>query len=153
LSQLDGVDVGKVAAVGFSMGAFRAWQLSALSDDITAAVGSCWMATMAGLMVPGNNQLRGQSAFAMLHPGIGRVLDYPDVAGLAAPKPLLIQAGEEDSLFPRESVERAFAQLQAIWAAHRASDALDLRWWPQGHHFDKARQDAAFDWLAKQFSL
>lgn len=89
----------------------------------------------------------------MLPPGIGRVLDYPNLAGLAAPKPLLIQAGEQDTLFPRESVELAFAKQQDIWAAHRASDALDLRWWPHGHHFEKARQDAAFDWLAKQFAL
>lgn len=153
LSRLEGVDAHRVAAVGFSMGAFRAWQLSALSDDVTAAVASCWMATMKGLMAPGNNQLRGQSAFAMLHPGIARVLDYPDLAGLAAPKPLLIQAGEQDTLFPRQEVEKAFAQLKAIWAAHRAGESLDLRWWPQGHHFDRARQDAAFDWLAKQFAL
>lgn len=153
LSRLEGVDASRLAAVGFSMGAFRAWQLSALSDDVTATIASCWMATMQGLMEPGNNQLRGQSAFAMLHPGIARALDYPDVAGLAAPKPLLLQAGEQDTLFPRASVERAFAQLQAIWSAHRAPELLDLRWWPQGHHFDKSRQDASFDWLTKQFSL
>ena len=68
LASLSEVDKGKVAAVGFSMGAFRAWQVAALSDSITAAIADCWMATMPGLMVPGNNQLRGQSAFPMLHP-------------------------------------------------------------------------------------
>ena len=68
LASLPEVDKSKVAAVGFSMVVFRAWQVAALSNSITSAIADCWMATMPGLMVPGNNQLRGQSAFPMLHP-------------------------------------------------------------------------------------
>ena len=48
LASLSEVDKGRVAAVGFSMGAFRAWQVAALSDSITAAIADCWMATMPG---------------------------------------------------------------------------------------------------------
>lgn len=152
LASMPEVDKRHVAAVGFSMGAFRAWQVAALSDAITAAVADCWMATMQGLMVPGNNQLRGQSAFPMLHPGVGRYLDYPDIAGLAAPKPMLVYAGEADTLFPVESVKAAFAQMQKIWTANRAADKLETRFWPLGHVFVQARQDAAFDWMDKQFA-
>ena len=92
---------GKVAAVGFSMGGFRAWQVAALSDAISAFVVVNWMATTDGLMVPGNNQLKGSSAWNMLHPGLLRYLDFPDVASLAAPKPALFFAGEKDALVPR----------------------------------------------------
>lgn len=150
LSSLPNVDRGRVAAVGFSMGAFRAWQLAALSDTVTATVACCWMATLQGLMVPGNNQVRGQSAFTMLHPGLTRCLDYPDVAGLAAPKPMLLQAGEQDSLFPRPVVDEAWSRMRRIWQAHGAGQALATHWWPQGHVFDIARQDQAFDWLQRQ---
>lgn len=151
LASLPEVDKKRVAAVGFSMGAFRAWQVAALSDSVTAAIADCWMATMQGLMVPGNNQLRGQSAFPMLHPGIGRYLDYPDVAGLAAPKPMLVYAGEKDTLFPAEPVNAAFARMKQIWAANKAADKLETRTWPLGHVFVQEQQDAAYDWLDKQF--
>jgi dienelactone hydrolase len=150
LASLPQVDRRRVAAVGFSMGAFRAWQLAALSDEVTATVACCWMATMQGLMVPGNNQLRGQSAFTMLHPGIGRCLDYPDVAGLAAPRPMLLQAGAQDPLFPPAVVDEAWGRMHRIWQASGAASALATHWWPQGHVFDVARQDQAFDWLQRQ---
>src|SRR4051812_16999750 len=74
------VDGGRVAAMGLSMGAFRTWQVAALSDHVAAGVAVCWMATARGLMVPGNNHTRGQSAYTMTHPGLFRWLDYPDVA-------------------------------------------------------------------------
>lgn len=152
LSSLPEVDRKRVAAIGFSMGAFRAWQVAALSDAITAGIADCWMATMQGLMVPGNNQLKGQSAFAMLHPYIARYLDYPDIAALAAPKPLLVYAGEKDSLFPVESVNDAFAKMKKVWTAHKAADKLETKIWPQyGHTFVAEMQDAAFDWLDNQF--
>ena len=87
------VDADRVAAMGLSMGSFRTWQVAALSDDISAGVAICWMATVRGLMVPGNNQTRGQSAYTMTHPGLSRYLDYPDVASLACPKPMLFYNG------------------------------------------------------------
>ncbi|HOP73836.1 MAG TPA: alpha/beta fold hydrolase [Bacillota bacterium] len=152
LASLPEVDKKRVAAIGFSMGAFRAWQVAALSDAVTAGIADCWMATMKGLMVPGNNQLKGQSAFAMLHPFIARYLDYPDVAALAAPKPLLVYAGEKDTLFPVESVNEAFTKMKKVWTAYKASDKLETKIWPQyGHSFNAEMQDAAFDWLDKQF--
>ena len=148
LSGLPETDPARIAAVGFSMGAFRAWQVAALSPHITAAVAQNWMATLDGLMVPGNNQLKGQSAFYMLHPGLPALMDYPDVAALAAPKPMLVHAGTEDPLFPVASVETAFARMHAVWDARGASDALTTRMWEgEGHTFTAEMQDAAFDWL------
>lgn len=152
LASLPEVDKKRVASVGFSMGSFRSWQVAALSDAITAGVADCWMATMQGLMVPGNNQLKGQSSFTMLHANVGRYLDYPDVAGLAAPKPMLVYAGEKDPLFPQESAMAAFAKMKKIWAANGAADKLETRVWPGlAHVFVQEQQEAAFDWLDKQF--
>ena len=64
------VDKARIAAMGLSMGAYRTWQVAALSDHISAGVAVCWMATVKGLMQPGNNQTKGQSAYTMLHPGL-----------------------------------------------------------------------------------
>ncbi|WP_105901114.1 dienelactone hydrolase family protein [Vibrio gangliei] len=146
------VDKKRVAAVGFSMGAFRSWQVAALSDSITASIVDCWMGTMQGLMVPGNNQLKGQSAFSMLHPYISRYLDYPDIAALSAPKPMLVYAGGQDSLFPIDSVNDAFKTMHSVWDANQASDKLTTKIWPdKGHTFTWDMQQQAFDWLDQQF--
>lgn len=151
LASLPQVDKTKVAAVGFSMGAFRSWQVAALSDDITACIADCWMATMQGLMVPDNNQLKGQSAYSMLHPFIAKYLDYPDVAGLAAPKPMLIYAGEQDHLFPKASATAAFDKMNKIWAANNAADKFSTKFWPKGHVFEADQQKESYDWLDSQF--
>ncbi|WP_432452115.1 dienelactone hydrolase family protein [Agarivorans sp. QJM3NY_29] len=147
------VDKQRVAAIGFSMGAFRSWQVAALSDAITASIVDCWMGTMKGLMVPGNNQLKGQSAFSMLHPYIARYLDYPDIAALSAPKPMLVYAGAKDKLFPVDSVKSAFYTLHSVWDANGAGDKLETKLWAdKSHTFTEDMQQAAFDWLDKQFA-
>ncbi|WP_377702255.1 dienelactone hydrolase family protein [Pseudoduganella sp. UC29_71] len=145
------VDKHKVAAIGFSMGAFRAWQAAALSDAVTAVVAANWMATTEGLMVPGNNQLRGSSAWNMLHPGLLRQMDFPDVASLAAPKPAMFFAGEQDRLFPAASVRTAFGKMEQVWRAWGARDKFEAHMLPGGHVFPQAEQDAAYDWLDRQF--
>ncbi|WP_021018993.1 dienelactone hydrolase family protein [Vibrio gazogenes] len=148
------VDQSRVASVGFSMGAFRSWQVAALSDDITASIVDSWMGTMKGLMVPGNNQLKGQSAFTMLHPYMARYLDYPDVAAIAAPKPMLVFAGGLDPLFPVDSVQNAFDKLHRVWRANGAEDKLHTQIWPnKGHIFTADMQEAAFNWLDQQFEM
>ena len=54
------------------------------------------MATRKGLMVPKNNQTGGQSAFTMIHPGLGNQLEYPDVARIARPKPMMFLCGNRE---------------------------------------------------------
>ena len=145
------VDKRKVAALGFSMGAFRAWQVAALSDDVRAVVASNWMATTDELMVPGSNQLKGSSAFQMMHPGLLRWLDHPDVASLAAPKPALFFAGEEDKLFPVAAVRVAYAKMERVWRAWGAADKFEAHVRPGGHAFPVEAQEQAYDWLDRQF--
>ncbi|MDQ0797048.1 dienelactone hydrolase family protein [Streptomyces sp. B1I3] len=148
LATLPQVDEGRVGALGFSMGAYRAWQLSALSDGVRAAAAVCWMTTVAGVMVPGNNVLRGQSAYFTLHPGLHRHLDIPDVASLAAPKPALFLAGEQDHLFPRAGVTAAYAKMRAVWESQGAGSRLTTTTWPgRGHAFTADMQDEVYAWL------
>lgn len=148
LASLPEVDERRVGALGFSMGAYRAWQLSALSDGVRAAAAVCWMTGLKEMMVPGNNTLRGQSAYFMLHPGLHRHLDIPDVASLAAPKPALFHAGGRDHLFPAAGVESAYAKLRAVWESQGAGDRLTTEVWPDtGHAFTAAMQDEVYAWL------
>jgi dienelactone hydrolase len=147
------VDRRRVAAMGLSMGAFRTWQVAALSDHIAAGVAVCWMATQKGLMTAGNNQTKGQSAYTMTHPGLANYLDYPDVASIACPKPMLFYAGRRDGLFPVPSVEEAFATMHRIWESRGAGAHLETKLWDEPHVFTRQMQDGAFAWLDRQFGV
>ncbi|MGW2047574.1 dienelactone hydrolase family protein [Streptomyces sp. NPDC001858] len=148
LAGLDRVDPGRIAAVGFSMGAFRAWQTAALSDDLAAAAAVCWMTGLKEMMVLGNNTLRGQSSYYLLHPGLPRYLDFPDVASIAAPGPMLFFDGGLDPLFPADGVRVAHEKLRAVWRSRHAEERLHLKTWPDlGHVFVDRMQDEVFTWL------
>ncbi|MFF0162387.1 dienelactone hydrolase family protein [Streptomyces sp. NPDC005263] len=148
LAGLARVDARRVAAVGFSMGAFRAWQTAALSDDIAAAASVCWMTGLKDMMVPGNNTLRGQSSYYMLHPGLARHLDIPDVASIAAPRPMLFLNGAQDTLFTADGIRVAHDKLRAVWRSRHAEERLRLKTWPDlGHVFVDRMQDEVFSWL------
>jgi len=146
------VDAKRVAAMGLSVGGYRTWQTAALSDHIAAGVSVCWMATRKGLMVPKNNQTGGQSAFTMIHPGLGNQLDYPDVASIACPKPTMFLCGRRDGLFPIESIEAAFAKMHKVWDSQKAGDRLVTRLYDAPHEFNAAMQSDAFAWLDRQFA-
>jgi hypothetical protein len=151
LSSLPAVDSTKIIAMGFSMGSFRAWQLAALSEHIAGGVAICWMATRKGLMVPGGNLTRGQSSFTTTHPGLANYLDYPDVAGIACPKPMLFYNGKLDRLFPVNSAAEAFEKMHTIWKSQNVEDKLETKIWPVGHTFNLEMQEDAFHWLDKNF--
>lgn len=141
------VDAGRVAAMGLSLGGFRTWQVAALSDHVAAGVSVCWMATRKGLMVPGQNQTVGQSAFSMTHPGLAAYMDYPDVASLACPRPMMFLCGNRDPLFPVATIEEAFAKMRKVWVSQQAGDALDTRLYDAPHEFNLRMQQDAFAWL------
>lgn len=145
------VDSKRIVAMGLSMGGFRTWQLAALSDRIAGGCSICWIATAKGLMVPGNNQTRGQSAFTMTHPGLLADLDYPDIASIACPKPMLFYAGRQDPLFPVTSVEDAFDTLRKVWESQGAGAHLEVKIWDVPHLFNQEMQEAAFQWLDREF--
>lgn len=141
------VDPRRVAALGHSMGGYRSYQLAALSDHVTAAVAACCFAPLRGVMVPGANRVRGQSAFSMTHPGLARRMDFPDLAALAAPKPLFFLHGTEDKLFPEAAVREACAQTSEVYQAWGRPEAFRAEFRPGGHSFGAADQALAFAWL------
>jgi dienelactone hydrolase len=144
LREQPGIDAKRVAVLGFSMGAFRAWQLAAVEPQVSACVAAHWMCTREGLLRPGEHTLQGQSAFSMAHPGLAAELDHPDVAALIAPRPLLLLGSPEDKLFPWDAQQAAWRQLARAWPAGGLSTTVTVG----GHRFDPAQQRDAAAWLA-----
>ena len=133
LASLPMVKTGQVGAMGFSMGAHRAWMTAAATDVVRAAASVCWMNTTEGLMTSTNNQNKGGSAYSMLVPGLRNYLDYPHVASIACPKPMLFAAGRRDKLFPVEGVDSAYAILRQVWDSQQATDRLETRLYDVPH--------------------
>ncbi len=151
LSEQPEVDRKRIAAMGLSVGGFRTWQVAALSPHISAGVSVCWMSTYKGLMFPGSNQTKGNSAYTMLHPGLPHFLDYPDVASIACPKPLMFCNGTRDHLFPLESIKEAFSKMRQVWDSQKAGDKLVTKLYDAPHEFNLMMQTDAFSWLDKVF--
>jgi dienelactone hydrolase len=141
------VDARRLSVLGFSFGGFRAWQAAALCPSVAAGVAVAWMGRLRDLMRPGGNQLRGQSAFCMLHPALGGRLDYPDIAGLAAPRRMQFLCGTRDPHFPATAAAAAYDDLRRIWRAAGAPRALDTALTDAGHVFTAEQQALAFAFL------
>lgn len=125
LASLPCVDSDRVGAMGFSMGAHRAWMTAAATDAVKAAASVCWMCTTDSLMTMTNNQNKGGSAYTMIIPGIRRYLDYPHVASIACPKPMLFINGSRDKLFPVDGVRDAYIDMQQVWDSQGVSDRFE----------------------------
>lgn len=148
LAALPDVDAGRVVSIGHSMGGHRSWQVASLSEDVKAAAVVCSAGTIKGIMAPGGNRTRGQSAFSMTHPGLSRLMDLPDAMALAAPKPIIMIHGTEDRLFPVKSVEDAYAKIRSVYRAFGAERNFSGTFRKGGHSFDAADQETARVWLS-----
>ncbi|MGH7958417.1 MAG: dienelactone hydrolase family protein [Opitutaceae bacterium] len=146
------VDPNRIAAMGLSIGGSRTWQIAALSDHIAAGVSVCWMSTRKGLLAPKNNMTTSQSACTMIHPGLGNLMDYPDVASIACPKPMMFLGGNRDGLFPVATIEEAFAKMRRVWVSQDAGAKLETRLYDAPHEFNATMQDDAFAWLDRHLN-
>lgn len=149
LASLPFVNSKKIASLGHSMGGYRSWMASALTDVIAASVNVCWFATTDGLMVMKNNQNKGGSAFSMIIPGLRKYMDYAHVASIACPKPSLFFNGKNDKLFPVESVENGYEILRQTWGSQNASDKLVTKIWDEKHYYNKTMQKETLEFLDK----
>lgn len=149
LASLPFVDSDRIGCLGFSMGAYRSWMLSSMTDMVKVSASVCWMNTTDCLMTVDNNQNKGGSAYSMLLPRIRKYLDYPHVASIACPKPSLFFNGSQDKLFPVEGVTDAYRQMKEVWDSVGASDKLVTKMWDEKHFFNNKMQEEVLDFFNK----
>ena len=80
-------------------------------------------------------------------PGVMRWFDMGDIAGLIAPRPLVIVNGREDDIFPVDSARKQYAITNSIYEAAGAGDKCIHVIGPQGHRFYAALGWPAFNGL------
>ena len=66
-------------------------------------------------------------------PGLFKLVDLPDLQGLLAPKPLLVDIGAYDTCFKVDTATQCFRKVESIYQAAGASDNLELDLFPGEH--------------------
>ena len=148
LASLPMVDAKRIGCVGCSMGAYRSWMLSALSDRIKAAASICWMITTDAQLTRRFGR-KENGGFANCIPGLRQYLDYPHIASLACPKPMLFINGTKDKLFPVPGVKDAFAEMHKVWKSQGADNLLDTELWDIPHSCGLKAQEKMLEFLDK----
>ncbi len=137
------VDPDRIGCVGISMGGYRAMFLAGLDDRIQAASVVGFMSTVAPMIH------RHVDTHSWVHflPNLHRWLDWPDVAAMRAPLPLMVQQCRQDALFPLAGMEAANAKIAAIYAKAGAKDRFADRFYDEPHKYTLAMQEEAFAWF------
>jgi len=149
LAQMPEVDPNRIGCMGCSMGAYRAWMLAALSDRIKAAAAVCWMTTTDEQM-SFNYSRTENGGFANCLPGLRRWLDYPHIASIASPKPMLFINGSQDKLFPVAGTEKAFLIMHDTWRSQHADSLLETELWDIPHSCPLRAQHRVLQFFQKR---
>lgn len=148
LASLPQVDATRIGCMGCSMGGYRAWMLSALSDRIKVGAAICWMTTTDEQM-SFKYQRTENGGFANCFPGLRRWLDYPHIASMACPKPMLFINGSQDKLFPVAGVNKAFRIMHDTWDSQQAGDRLETELWDIPHSCPLQAQEKVLQFFMK----
>ncbi|MCC6415263.1 MAG: hypothetical protein IT582_05085 [Opitutaceae bacterium] len=141
----DDVDAARVGVGGLSGGGLRTNFLAGLDARVKCAVS-------VGLLTTWRDFLLHRSfthTWMCFVPLLPRELDFPEILGLRAPLPTLVQNTRADPLFTLEGMEAAAAILQRVYAAAGAAEHFRASWYPGHHQFNRAMQTEAFAWFAR----
>jgi dienelactone hydrolase len=140
------VDPRRIGCVGLSVGGLRSCHLAALDDRIRAAVVVGWMASFPAQL---KKHVRNTIGHTKVVPGLYQQLDYPDVASLAMPTPMLVINGSQDGLFDLDGVKASFAKLNACYAKAGVPNHCRTQFYETPHEFNVVMQAEAWAWLKR----
>ena len=137
------VDPAKFGVTGRSGGGAYSWWIAAVDDRIQAAAPVAGITDLENHVVDGTVEGHCDCMFLV---NTFR-WDYPQVAALVAPRPLLIANTDSDSIFPLDGVVRLHAKVRHIYDLHKASDKLGLVITPGGHKDTQELQIPVMRWF------
>ena len=131
------MDTKRLGAMGISGGGMHTFFSTCLDPRIRACVVSGYYSTFR------------DSILAMSHcacnfvPGLHRFGEMYDLVGLIAPRPLLVEAGDHDPIFPIRAVRRSVRRARQVYEVFGAGDRVAADYFP-GRHQISGRKAYAF---------
>lgn len=137
-------DTNRLGAMGISGGGMHTFFSSCLDQRIRACVVSGYYSTFR------------DSILAMSHcacnfvPGLAEFGEMHDLAGLIAPRPMLVEAGTYDPIFPIRAVRAGVAKARKVYDVFGSADLLGTEYF-EGRHQICGRE--AYRFLERALSM
>lgn len=135
------VDRRRVGMVGLSQGGTCTLFLAAWDRRVRAAVVSGYLSRWDVCATIGWNMCGSQ-----VLTGVARDLGHLELGALVAPRPLLVETGTEDGIFPVEAARSTMAALAQVYAGLGAAECLEHDVFEGGHRWHGER---AYPFLAR----
>jgi dienelactone hydrolase len=141
LETLDDLDTDRMGAMGISGGGMHTLFSTCLDTRFRAAVISGYFSTFR------------DSILAMHHcpcnfvHGLGSFGEMADLAGLIAPRPLFVEAGDHDPIFPLDAVRRGLEGARRVYHVFGAEAKVEDGIFEGRHRIDG---EAAYAFLRRQ---
>jgi dienelactone hydrolase len=134
------LDCSRLGAMGISGGGMLTFYTAALDERIKACVVSGYFCTFRHSILSLSHCACNYVA------GLGRFGEMSDIAGLIAPRPMLVEAGTTDPIFPFAAVETAVAEARKVYGVFGAEEAVKTDFFEGPHQLSGAK---AYDFLAE----
>jgi dienelactone hydrolase len=123
------LDASRIGCMGISGGGTATLFSAALEPRIRAAMVSGYLNTFRDSI--------GSLAHCIDNyvPGILNWAEMHDVAGLIAPRPLFVESGERDNIFPIAASRESVARVREIYQVFQAADRIEHEVFPGEHSF------------------
>ena len=121
------VDEERIGLMGISGGGLVGSFATAIDDRIKVAVISGYVNTFKSSIMPIRHCVDNYV------PGILKHAELPDLVALIAPRPLLIESGTEDHIFPISASKEAYAHIQNVYRLLDREERLDHDVFEGGH--------------------
>ncbi len=137
------VDSERIGVTGRSGGGAYSWWIAAIDERIKAAV------PVAGITDLENHVVDGcvEGHCDCMYMVNTYQWDYPLVAALVAPRPLLLSNTDRDGIFPLDGVIRTYTKAREIYRLYGAEDKLGLHLAAGPHKDTQQLRVGAFHWL------
>lgn len=129
-----------LGCVGLSGGGTVTLFTAALDARITCAVVSGYLNTFR------DSIMSIEHCWCNYVPGLVQYAEMADIAGLIAPRPLLVESGRRDPIYPVAGTEKALTALRRVYSLFAANESLEADLFDGEHRWSGAK---AYEWMGR----
>ncbi len=133
-------EIDRLGTMGISGGGMHTFFSTCIDERVKACV-------VSGYFCPFKHSILGMfHCMCNIAPGLHAFGDIHDLAGLVAPRPMLIEAGSYDPIFPIKAVKDSVRKARAVYGVFRAKEGIETDYF-EGRHMISGEK--AYDFLTR----